>query len=297
MSQMLDEVRDVDEGKKLEAEQMLVKKRLGFLPTSIWRITKTKTLNRYVDDEMAKGTYGGWKQGKTGRKYVWNEPKEARLSQFNPVVAERVIKIWSKEGEKILDPFSGRCRALIAQKLNRQYFGYEISPKAHAKMKERLARNTLTPFKFPAQVICGDSAKINTVNEFDMVFSCPPYWDVEDYDKCYVEKTEGQLSSLHEYKDFLKQYGKIIKKCYTALKPGKFCVWVVNDIRRDKRLIPFGSDTINLFEQAGFHFHDIIINELFGLAIMGVRRVLTLNYVPKMHEYILVFKKPEEELR
>jgi DNA modification methylase len=267
--------------KKVDDEEGMVVKRLGFLPTSVWEVVKSKRLTRYVDDELGEGSYGDKAKG--------------NLSQFNPDVAERILKIWSKEGGKVLDPFSGRCRALIAQAMNRRYIGYEISPTAHEKIIERLERKTLVPFKHKAKVICADSKTINKIDEFDLVFSCPPYWDVEDYDKEYGEKVEGQLSSLHNYKHFLEEYYVIICNCFKALKPGKYCVWVVNDIRRNKRLVPFASDTINCFERAGFKLHDVVINKLFGLAVMGVGQAVANGYTPKMHEYILVFKKPGGE--
>jgi DNA modification methylase len=258
-------------------EEGMIKKRFGFLPTSVWYLTKSASLMRYVNDELGNGSYG--------------DKNRKALSQFNPDVAERIIKIWSKRGDKVLDPFAGRCRALITQYLNRKYTGYEISPKAYQQLKERLETKRLVQFEHPAQVVNDDSRNIDAKDEYDLVFSCPQYWDVEDYNVAYEEKTDGQLSDLHDYTAFLKDYFKIIKKCYAALKPDKYAVWVVNDIRRDKRLVPFASDTINIFEQAGFKTHDIIINRLNSLAVMGVRSAIDNGYTPKMHEYILVFKK------
>ena len=52
---------------------------------------------------------------------------------------ERIINLFSKENDIILDPFSGSgttCK--IAKKLNRQYIGFEINPEYIKISKERI---------------------------------------------------------------------------------------------------------------------------------------------------------------
>jgi DNA modification methylase len=270
----------------MDEEEAMIKKRLGFVPTSVWYFTKTKSFQRFIDDELAIGSYA-------------SDSGQRALSQFNPVVAEKIIKIWSREGDKILDPFSGRCRALMAQFLNRDYVGYEISQLAAKKMLERVDRNTLfeyddsIQFKRTPQIINDDCRNMAYENKFDLVFSCPPYWNVEDYNDIYGENNEGQLGSIKKYEDFLAEYEKIIPKLYGALKEGKFCVWVVADMRRDKTLIPFGADTIKLFLKHGFKLNDVVINQLNTPAVTGVGTAINYGYCPKAHEYILVFRKGE----
>lgn len=262
----------------LDYDNRTLKTQLGFVPRSVWYFNKAQTLLTFVKDQMGEGSYG--------------EEKDAgSLSQFNPTVAEKIIRIWSKEDDKILDPFAGRCRALMAQLLNRRYVGYEISPKICAQLQKRLAVKRLETFKHEPQVINADARTISGKEEFDLVFSCPPYWDVEDYNKSYEESTGGQLSDIGDYGDFMKEYEAIIKKCYDALKPEKFAVFVVADIRREKTLYPFGMDTIGAFVRCGFKLHDIIINQIDSLSIMGLGPMIKSGYMPKCHEYILVFRK------
>ena len=151
----------------------------------------------------------------------------------------------------------------------------------------------LNTYKYKPEVRNADSRTIDAIEEFDMVFSCPPYWDVEDYNKLYGENLGGSLSEIKTYADFLHVYQHIIAKCHRALKPGKYAVWVVGDIRRDKTLIPFAADSIRIFMEVGFTLHDVIINKLNSMSVMGVGSALDNKYTPKMHEYILVFKKNE----
>ena len=257
--------------------ELMVKKRYGFLPLSIWYLVKNDKLQHYISDDLGIGSYG--------------DKTKQQLSQFNPTVAEKIIKIWSKKGDKILDHFSGRCRALIAQLLERQYTGYEISPKVYTQLMNRINKKTLTDFKSKPIVYNKDCRLMEHNDEFNLIFTCPPYWDVEDYNKAYDEDVDGQLSNYNTYEYFLREYEIVIKKCFFALKIDGFVVWVVSDIRRNKELIPFSSDTIKIFQKCGFIMHDIIINKLNSLAVMGVGSALNNKYTPKIHEYILVFKK------
>jgi DNA modification methylase len=276
---MQETLGEVNNGKEIETddEEKMVKKRFGFLPTSVWCITKSKIWMRYVDDKLAIGSYA--------------DKDEQSLSQFNPDVAARIVKIWSKKDDLVLDPFCNRgTTVMVARALGRHSIFYEIVPKYYEHTMTKINKQTLVPFTHKIDGYLGNAANMDKIGDgsIDLIFTSPPFWNVEKYESC-----EGQMSDLDDYREFLQAYVKSIEECFRVLKPGKYCVFVVNDIRRNKRLIPFGSDTINCFERSGFHLHDVIINQLFGLAIMGVGQAIDNGYTPKMHEYILVFKKPE----
>ena len=89
--------------------------------------------------------------------------------------------------------------------------------------------------------------------------------------------------------------------CYRVAKPGSFCVWVVADFR-DKaldnergNLMDFHGDVTQSFKKAGWLYHDIIIMEnISPFAALTQYQAACKRYVPKTHEYILVFRKPGE---
>ena len=60
----------------------------------------------------------------------------------------------------------------------------------------------------------------------DLVFTCPPYHNLEKY-----ETAKNQLSECETYEDFMVQIQKCGKNINRVLKPGAFCVWVVGDWR------------------------------------------------------------------
>jgi SAM-dependent methyltransferase len=253
----------------------MVRSRYGFLPTSVWHEDKNSALMAYVSDKLRGSATGG-------------NP----LSEFNPTVADHIIRYWSEPNDWVLDPFAGRTRALIAKTLGRNYVGFEISPSAHEQITSRLfGQKTIVPNGTLQVVVLGDCrrmAELEGKRQFDLVFSCPPYFDVEVYDE-----VPGELSHCGSYEAFLIEYEKIIAQAARLLKPGKFAVWVVNDWRRNGRWFDFHGDSIRAWLKAGLVQHDVVINVLDSASRMGIGGIALTKNVAKMHEYILIFRKPE----
>lgn len=66
---------------------------------------------------------------------------EAHFAVFPPELPEKCIKAGSKEGDLILDPFSGAATTgLVAVQLRRRYVGIEINPEYVAMSEERLRK-------------------------------------------------------------------------------------------------------------------------------------------------------------
>lgn len=77
-------------------------------------------------------------------------------------------------------------------------------------------------------------------------------------------------------------------------KSGAWHVVNVNDFRREHKFYPYHADTIQLFTRAGWVLHDSWI--VWGL-VGGLPRAFAVDFnmkriAPKIHEYVLVFKKP-----
>lgn len=261
-----------------------VKEQFGFIPLSVINPTK-KSRNKWADKAYIEGDPETEMRRPSGIQYVQN----LGFSEFHAGLAENIIRYWSLKGSRVVDPFSGRAtRAVISSTLGREYYGYEISPSTVKRVNERLKELNLD-----ATIYQDDGTKLaQTPDNFaDLVFTCPPYWNLERY-----EKVPGQLSEAKSYDEFLlsiKECGENIER---VMKPGSFCVWVCADFRGYhgmNKLCTFHVDTINLFNEAGLITHDIIIlenNSPFAAVQMG--KVAAKRYTSKIHEYILVFRKP-----
>ena len=254
----------------------------GFKPFSIIKPTKeskAKWNDAYFNDgeiDERKG-YG-----------VRNDEGVAKMSEFHAGLAENLIKYWSLPGARVVDPFAGRVtRAVVTTQLGREYYGYEITPNTYKRALKHFEKLGINPTLY-----LGDGTQLSeTENQFaDMVMTCPPYFDIEKY-----ESVEGQLSDIGDYSEFMEMMDKTAENCFRVLKDGGFCVWVVADFRKDCKLIPFHSDLIQSFTKAGFDNHDLIVMEnISPFAAMQLAKASAKRYTSKIHEYILVFRKPGE---
>lgn len=259
-------------------ENISVKDQFGFLPLSVIKPTnesKSKWSEAYLDDGEVEI-----------RKESGGAIKELKMSEFHAGVAENIVRFWSLPGARIVDPFAGRAtRAVVANKLGRDYWGYEISPKTHKRVNDHFQKLEINP-----TVHLGDGTTLEyTEDNFaDFIYTCPPYYNIEEY-----ESVNGQLSDCETYDSFMGFIGRCADNCFRVLKNGAFCVWVVADFRQDGKLVDFHGDTIKSFQKAGFDYHDIIIMEnISPFATLTTYQAACKRYAPKVHEYILVFRKP-----
>lgn len=210
-------------------------------------------------------------------------------SEFDPVLAEIAMLWFNVEGGTVLDPFcGGSVRGIMAARLGHRYMGFDIrQEQVDANYKQ------LTPaYKDLVNWICDDSTNLldHTKGElFDMVFSCPPYADLEVY-----SDKPGDLSNM-PYDKFVEAYRKIIANACAALKDDRFAMFVVGDVRDKKTgaYRNFIGATKQAFIDAGLQFvNDIIyIEPVGGSAIRAAGTFNAGRKVVKTHQNVLVFYK------
>ncbi len=257
-----------------------VKDQFGWLPTSVYRPPSGSEWDELIGDELdVANTDKGIGVGDS-----------QKFSTFNPNMAEVIVRYWSNPGDRVVDPFSGRStRAVVTCALGRHYEGYEVVQETADRTRER-AQLFAQEHGVTATVHLADGVCMaNTMDSSaDLVFTCPPYQQVERY-----KSVPGQLSDIKDYTLFENTICLAATHIYRVLKPGRFAVWVVADWRRDGKLVLFHKDSIDAFEHAGFVTHDIIIMENISpytskLAATAAAR----RFTAKTHEYVLVFRKP-----
>ena len=191
------------------------------------------------------------------------------VSIFDPVVCELAYRWHTLPGDRILDPFAGgSVRGIVASTLARWYVGVDLRG-------EQIAANEAQAHlgsDIAPRWIQGDSARLSDhldpVDEFDFVFSCPPYADLEVY-----SDDPRDLSAM-TYEDFTTAHGEIIRQSTARLRPDRFAAWVISDVR-DKRGAYRGlvADTIRAFESAGLTFHnDAVLLDQVGTAAVRAER-------------------------
>ncbi|WP_420954613.1 hypothetical protein [Bacillus haynesii] len=181
------------------------------------------------------------------------------------VLCEIIYKWFNVDEGKIYDPFAGgSVRGIVASFLGYEYYGIDIRKEQVEANRKNAAE--IKDIKAP-NWICDDSLNVDRHikdNHIDLLFSCPPYGDLEVY-----SDNPNDISNM-EYDDFISAYSEIIKRGVAKLKPDRFAVFVVGDIR-DKRGVyrNFVDDTKKAFLDAGLHFYNeiILINALATAAV------------------------------
>ena len=208
---------------------------------------------------------------------------------FDPALCEVIYHWFCPEGGSILDPFAGgSVRGIVAQYLGHYYTGIDIRVEQIASNRDQ-ALDILKVNNQPNYYV-GDSNKVldELTPEYDFVFSCPPYGDLETY-----SDLEGDISNM-EYEKFLATYESIIAKSCKKLKSGGFACFVVGEFR-DKQgyYRGFVPDTIRAFEKCGMKFYnEAILLTAIASASMRAKGNMKSKKLVKVHQNVLVFIKP-----
>ena len=254
-------------------------------------------------------------------KSVWDDifpsPSEKTYhpSQFPEALVRRLLRIFTRKKDLVIDPFLGSGTTLVAcRALNRYGVGVDLNSEYVALTKSRLANRTLDATT-KQMVLCADSRNLLELTELkqfmgelgkekiDFMVTSPPYWDVlhesrkktvlppEKHPRQYSE-LEDDVGNIHDYSTFLSALREIFHQIYDLLHPDKYCTIITMDIRKKSQVYPLHSDIVDLMTDLGFSYQDVIIwnrdREYNYLRPMGYPTAFIVN---RIHEYILIFRK------
>jgi DNA modification methylase len=211
-------------------------------------------------------------------------------SVFDPVLCELVYRWFCPKGGAVLDPFAGgSVRGIVAAKLGLKYTGIDLSERQIEENRKQAQE--ICPDNPPAWIV-GDSRQAAELapGSYDLIFSCPPYGNLEIY-----SEDERDLSTL-DHADFVAAYRAIIGGCAGMLKPDRFACFVVGDFRDSKGFYrDFPSHTAAAFESAGMRLYNeaILITAVGSLPIRIGKQFGRYRKLGKTHQNVLVFYNGE----
>lgn len=227
-------------------------------------------------------------------KYVSDEVKEreaskvlsAGVSLLDPVMAEIVCKWFGTQGCKTFDCFAGdSVFGYVSAYLGNEFTGVELRP-------EQAEINNARVEGMSAHYINDDGQNVGkhiAPHSQDLLFSCPPYFDLEVY-----SDLPNDASNQGSYEDFIG----ILRNAFTAalgcLKDDRFAVIVVGDVRNKKTgcYYDFCGDIKRIFRDNGAElYNEIILVETGASTALRAGRYMESRKVAKMHQNILVFYK------
>lgn len=224
-------------------------------------------------------------QKSIGEKYGRKEMTGTSI--FDPVLCEIVYKWFNVEGGKIYDCFAGgSVRGIVASMLGYDYTGIDLR-------QEQIDANYNNAAEMGVEVkwYCDDSLNADKYVEddsVDLVFSCPPYADLEVY-----SDDPRDISNM-EYKQFQQAYKQIIDIACRKLKNDRFAVFVVGDVR-DKQgyYRNFVDFTKECFNANGLQtYNDIVLLDMLGTSMIRCKKFFnSTRKLLKVHQNVLVFYK------
>lgn len=208
------------------------------------------------------------------------------MSIFDPVLCEIVYRWFCVDGGSIYDCFAGgSVRGIVASKLGYEYHGIDLRKEQIDANRENAVEIGVNPNWY-----CDDSLNADKYiqdESCDLVFSCPPYADLEVY-----SDDPRDISNMN-YDDFCKTYKRIIDISCKKLKENRFAVFVVGDIRDKKGFYRnFVDYTKKCFNDNGFlTYNEIILIDMLGTAMLRANSQFKSRKVVKTHQNVLVFYK------
>lgn len=226
-------------------------------------------------------------------------------ARFPVMLVERLIQCLTRSDEKVIfDPFMGSGSTLLAaHRLQRQGIGIEIYEKYINLARTRLSQTSLFSEETDVPILIhGDSRNLDLYLEpesVDFSATSPPYWDImrqkrtADYKRVHsYGDAPDDLGTISEYDDFLGELMTVFRKLYPVLKPNKYLVVNVMDLRKRDKFFPLHSDLSKLMIESGYTLDDIIIwdrrKDYNNFRSLGYPHVFRVN---KAHEYLLIFQK------
>jgi 16S rRNA G966 N2-methylase RsmD len=214
------------------------------------------------------------------------------VSLFDPVLAEIIFKWFCPAKGSVLNLFAGDVEPNIVA----AYQGHELT--GIELRQEQIEHTIRIANKIQVQnrlnIACDDVLNMDKYakdEDYDIIFSCPPYYDLEEYsedERDFANKEECDFDSLLQ---------GVINAGAKKLKNNRFAVFVVTEVRRpDGSYRGFIPKVIRWFESAGLkYYNEIILINSIGTLPFRINKAWQNRKVGKMHQNVLVFFKGKDK--
>jgi DNA modification methylase len=213
---------------------------------------------------------------------VRSEKQRIHGACFPQSLAEQQIRIFTKAGETVLDPFVGVGTTIdVAIALGRKAIGIELNPYFAGVARETMEQGGTVGHE--AKVITGDARdllKYVSPESVDFVLTSPPYstllknvgtsfarkWrehsSIDPIPNPSPYSSSGDDLGNMSYPHYMDAIQQVLSATMAVMKPRTYAVWVIKDFRNLKMGIPYVNlhgDLINRALKVGLILWDIQI--------------------------------------
>ena len=225
-------------------------------------------------------------QARSDAKAYSIETMKSGTSILDPVLSEVILKWFTPNDTSFcFDCFAGdTVFGFVAGTLGHTFTGIELR-------QEQVDFNNERTDGMDCVYICDDGrnvAKHIEGGSQDLLFSCPPYYDLEVY-----SENPNDASNQQTYKEFYQILDDAFTDAIKCLKENRFAVIVVGDIRDKKgAYYNFPNDIIQTFTRNGM----VLYNNIKLLTPLGTAQIRASKYmksrkVAHVYQDVLVFYK------
>jgi len=210
-------------------------------------------------------------------------------SIFDPVLCELMYNWFLPKGGSILDPCAGEAvKGMVAGFLGYKYCGVELRKDQVLENRALAKQHQMSGVSW----LIGDSlTEIPLIkNTFDMVFTSPPYYNLEVY-----SNDAGDGSNKQTYPEFLEWYRQLFQPAVDHLRTGGWLIVKVADVR-DKTTggahVGFVADNVKMFMDMGLCFYnDVVLVTPYGSAPIRAADSFSTKKLVRVHQNVLIFYK------
>lgn len=259
----------------------------------LWLAKKRRWISIGLKSEVGRdaATYNmkEWANQKREEGKLQGHKLPSDTSIFDPVLCEIIYRWFCKNGGKILDPFAGgSVRGIVAHYLGYKYTGIDIRQEQVDSNYEQ-AHNILDEDNIPNWIVGDSNLVVNDIDdEFDLIFTCPPYVNMETY-----SDLDGDISNM-KYDDFIFSLESILRNSCKKLKRGGNLVIVVGEVRnREGNYYGFVADTVKMIQRIRRmeFYNDFILETSLASAPLRAVGNMKSGKLVKIHQNILMFRK------
>lgn len=211
-------------------------------------------------------------------------------SVLDPVACEVILRFFMpSDGNFVYNPFGGGVQmGFVTGDYGYKYISSEI------RQNQCDANNAICQdLKGSAKWVRSDSSKYQPDERPDLVFTCPPYYKVEDYLDYDGLPPEGELNAMPTYEEFRDTLFAGYKKAIESLKDDCFFVVMTGD-SRDKNGAYYCCESEHelFFKEQGLHvYNKIIYLECEFTRLAHAKKTLNYRKFPKREQKIIVAYK------
>lgn len=210
------------------------------------------------------------------------------VSILDPVLSELICRWFLPDSGLCIDTFAGdTVFGYVSTYLGNRFIGTELRKDQADFNQARLDDAGLN-----GKYFCDDGRNILDhvqENSADLFFSCPPYFDLEQY-----SDMENDASNQESFEEFYEILNTAFSNGIKALKDNRFAVIVIGNVRNKKTAFyyPFIQCVLDTFERngMGLYNHAILITPV-GTACIRANKSMKTRKLVSCHQDVLIFYK------